>query len=198
MSAVKKLQSSDYNEFLARCDDFSTQLLNDLSTAPDALKYAMSVLNDLIATYDPTDVSADRKAAWKAAKELKQSAAKEIPPMFPVGSSITGNVAREVLAVRGKIKQMDFTPKAEEEARDLINSLYLEQDSGIKKIESGHQIMNDLWSEYYAVQLKNSDRYASGVNRRPERDAQIKAKLLRNKDKFNQELLATVLSKLDQ
>lgn len=198
MSTAKKLTMSDYNEFLANCDRFSGELLNNRSVAPDALKYAMGVLKSLIDDYDPSDVAPERKAAFNAAKELKQSAASEIPPMFPVGSEITGQTAREILAIRKRIKSMEFSPQSEAEIRDLINSIYLDQESGVKRIERDHQIAKDLWSEYYGRKLSNADRYASGTNRRPERDAQLKSQLLASKDKYNQELLATVLSKLDR
>lgn len=196
MNAATKLTNENFTEFLATCDNHKTDLANNRGNPREALKYGMFVINSLKVDYDPNDVSAERRAARNSAIELKKFAAPMIPPMFPVGSEVQGQVAGEVLKVRDFIRKMKFNMDDERTAIEMINGLYLDQESGVRKIEKDHEIMKALWNDYYARKLNNAHVYANGNTRTVTRDAKVVKSLLANRNKYNQEILATVLSKL--
>jgi hypothetical protein len=196
MTTAKKLTNEDFNQYLATCDRLSGDLANNRGNANEALTFSMDVIQKLTDQYDPNDVTAERRAAMNAARELKKAAASELPPICPVGSEVDGAVAREVLNVRKFIRSMNFTMDDEKKGIDLINGLYLDQKTGVRKIEKDHEIMKAMWNDYYARKLNGASVYANGNSRTATRDAKIVKSLLGNRNKYNQEILATVLSKL--
>jgi hypothetical protein len=196
MTTAKKLTNEDFTQYLATCDRLSGDLANNRGNAHEALTFSMDVIKKLTEQYDPNDVTAERRAAMNAARELKKAAASELPPICPVGCEVDGAIAREVLNVRKFIRSMNFTMDDEKKGIDLINGLYLDQNTGVRKIEKDHDIMKALWNDYYARKLNGASVYANGNSRTATRDAKIVKSLLGNRNKYNQEILATVLSKL--
>lgn len=196
MSTAAKLTNDNFIEFLATCDRLSGDLANARGNPREALEYSMDVIKKLTDQYDANDVSAERRAAMNAARELKKAAASELPPMFPIGQEVDGAVAREVLNVRKFIRSMNFNMDDERKGIDLINGLYLDQNTGVRKIEKDHEIMKAMWNDYYARKLNGASVYANGNSRTTTRDTKVVKSLLSNRNKYNKEILATVLSKL--
>ena len=197
MNAVtKKPTDSEIDIIISECDRLSTELLNGRIGPKEALTYAIHALDVLGFQYQPSDKTPQRFAALKAAEGLKTAAANEIPAMFQPGSELAGEGARKYMHARNFVRSMKFNMDDEEKGRDLINGLYLDLKTGVRIIDKDHEKMKEVWDLYYSRKLSGAYNYAFGNQRTESRDKKVIKSLLGNRDKYNQELLATVLSKL--
>lgn len=172
----------DFENVIKEMDDAlvdATMGLKIEENLEKAYKYQEQML-----VYNPeTDKSEERTKAFKKINRFIELNAGSVAARFPAGSRLDGDAAEAVLRVRNLVKNMAFTQDAEETVRDEINKLYV--NARRKYIAKDHEVMKNLWSQYYTKKGDNFINYLISSDRNEKRVQGILTTIKNEKENYN-------------